>query len=110
MTVVYARTQCDTDCNPYEASTFHRRDQYELKEEARVGFQRTPKNGEIYVSRWRRGSESNRRMRLLQSPALPLGYPAIRNREAKFVLHLKQVQVLPATVSTGETQLLPVSP
>ena len=25
---------------------------------------------------WRRGSESNRRMRLLQSPALPLGYPA----------------------------------
>ena len=26
---------------------------------------------------WRRGSESNRRMRLLQSPALPLGYPAI---------------------------------
>ena len=27
---------------------------------------------------WRRGSESNRRIRLLQSPALPLGYPAIR--------------------------------
>src|SRR5690349_10283423 len=25
---------------------------------------------------WRRGSESNRRIRLLQSPALPLGYPA----------------------------------
>lgn len=30
---------------------------------------------------WRRGSESNRRMRLLQSPALPLGYPAITARE-----------------------------
>ncbi len=29
---------------------------------------------------WRRGSESNRRMRLLQSPALPLGYPAARNQ------------------------------
>jgi hypothetical protein len=28
----------------------------------------------------RRGSESNRRMGLLQSPALPLGYPAARNR------------------------------
>ncbi len=27
-------------------------------------------------SSWRRGSESNRRIRLLQSPALPLGYPA----------------------------------
>ena len=26
---------------------------------------------------WRRGSESNRRIRLLQSPALPLGYPAV---------------------------------
>ncbi len=26
---------------------------------------------------WRRGTESNRRMGLLQSPALPLGYPAI---------------------------------
>ncbi len=26
---------------------------------------------------WRRGSELNRRIRLLQSPALPLGYPAI---------------------------------
>ena len=26
---------------------------------------------------WRRGSESNRRMGLLQSPALPLGYPAV---------------------------------
>lgn len=25
---------------------------------------------------WRRGSESNRRMQLLQSRALPLGYPA----------------------------------
>lgn len=31
-------------------------------------------------SRWRRGSESNRRIGLLQSPALPLGYPAIRRR------------------------------
>src|SRR5581483_115204 len=29
---------------------------------------------------WRRGSESNRRIRLLQSPALPLGYPAVRLR------------------------------
>jgi hypothetical protein len=29
---------------------------------------------------WRRGSESNRRIQLLQSRALPLGYPAIRNR------------------------------
>src|SRR5690349_605142 len=29
---------------------------------------------------WRRGSESNRRMRLLQSPALPLGYPATQQR------------------------------
>ena len=28
------------------------------------------------VYRWRRGSESNRRMQLLQSRALPLGYPA----------------------------------
>jgi hypothetical protein len=27
--------------------------------------------------KWRRGSESNRRMGLLQSPALPLGYPAM---------------------------------
>ena len=27
---------------------------------------------------WRRGSESNRRIRLLQSPALPLGYPAVK--------------------------------
>ena len=32
--------------------------------------------GETQPRRWRRGSESNRRMRLLQSPALPLGYPA----------------------------------
>ena len=30
---------------------------------------------------WRRGSESNRRIRLLQSPALPLGYPAIQPTE-----------------------------
>src|SRR5262245_56185676 len=29
--------------------------------------------------RWRRGSESNRRMQLLQSRALPLGYPATRS-------------------------------
>ena len=29
---------------------------------------------------WRRGSESNRRIRLLQSPALPLGYPAVGPR------------------------------
>jgi hypothetical protein len=28
---------------------------------------------------WRRGSESNRRMGLLQSPALPLGYLARKN-------------------------------
>ena len=28
---------------------------------------------------WRRGSESNRRMQLLQSRALPLGYPAASN-------------------------------
>ena len=28
---------------------------------------------------WRRGTESNRRMGLLQSPALPLGYPAINH-------------------------------
>ena len=30
------------------------------------------------TNEWRRGSESNRRIRLLQSPALPLGYPATR--------------------------------
>ncbi len=29
------------------------------------------------VWNWRRGSESNRRMELLQSSALPLGYPAV---------------------------------
>src|SRR5579862_1694465 len=32
---------------------------------------------------WRRGSESNRRIRLLQSPALPLGYPAVRTAFAE---------------------------
>ena len=31
-----------------------------------------------FGEKWRRGSESNRRIRLLQSPALPLGYPAVR--------------------------------
>ncbi len=30
----------------------------------------------VRVRFWRRGSESNRRMQLLQSRALPLGYPA----------------------------------
>gem|GEM_PF-3746753 len=30
---------------------------------------------------WRRGSESNRRIRVLQTPALPLGYPAVKNRQ-----------------------------
>ena len=38
---------------------------------------KTPLNHYSFVT-WRRGSESNRRIRLLQSPALPLGYPAIR--------------------------------
>ena len=32
---------------------------------------------------WRRGSESNRRMQLLQSRALPLGYPATHRGESK---------------------------
>ena len=41
---------------------------------------------------WRRGSESNRRMRLLQSPALPLGYPATRVFNTKFDSHAEQVQ------------------
>src|SRR5690606_22482622 len=34
---------------------------------------------------WRRGSESNRRIRLLQSPALPLGYPAVESCKIKSV-------------------------
>ena len=38
----------------------------------------TPYPNEVW--NWRRGSESNRRIRLLQSPALPLGYPATRLR------------------------------
>ncbi len=37
---------------------------------------------EQWTSCWRRGSESNRRMGLLQSPALPLGYPASTQRTA----------------------------
>ena len=32
---------------------------------------------------WRRGPESNRRIELLQSPALPLGYHALKNQAAK---------------------------
>ena len=43
-------------------------------------------------SDWRRGSESNRRMRLLQSPALPLGYPATPKIKANFDSHPGQVQ------------------
>ena len=59
---------------------------------------------------WRRRSESNRRMRLLQSPALPLGYPAAQNSHTNFVSRPKQVQVSPATASTGKTQPAPLPP
>ena len=41
---------------------------------------------------WRRRSESNRRMRLLQSPALPLGYPATPKINANFDSQAGQVQ------------------
>src|ERR1017187_3157897 len=44
------------------------------------------------TSIWRRGSESNRRMRLLQSPALPLGYPATQIFNTKFDSRPGQVQ------------------
>jgi len=40
-------------------------------------------NHEAHYRGWRRGTESNRRMGLLQSPALPLGYPAITIGEGK---------------------------
>src|SRR5450759_4641136 len=49
----------------------------------------------LFQTTWRRGSESNRRMRLLQSPALPLGYPATQNSHTNFVSRSKQVQVSP---------------
>ena len=71
---------------------------------------RFPNPCRTHGSDWRRGSESNRRMRLLQSPALPLGYPATRKGEANFVLRPKQVQVLPRTASTGKTQPVSLRP
>src|SRR6266545_4449940 len=61
---------------------------------------------------WRRGSESNRRMRLLQSPALPLGYPAavpklsslLASRKFKFFAsgRVKADHVIGVTDEMGE--------
>ena len=53
--------------------------------------------GESHVSdcgttTWRRGSESNRRIRLLQSPALPLGYPAVCRGEGKHEGEIRKVE------------------
>jgi hypothetical protein len=42
------------------------------------------------IKNWRRGSESNRRIELLQSPALPLGYPAIIKDTANSIQSLKK--------------------
>lgn len=41
--------------------------------------------------KWRRGSESNRRMGLLQSPALPLGYPAIKLKKSPILRRKKDI-------------------
>src|ERR1700733_578744 len=41
---------------------------------------------------WRRGSESNRRMQLLQSRALPLGYPAFCRNGLKISRFSRAVQ------------------
>ena len=51
---------------------------FERGAEEHFGFVKfeTPVKRSLEVWNWRRGSESNRRMELLQSSALPLGYPA----------------------------------
>ena len=53
---------------------------------------------------WRRGTESNRRMGLLQSPALPLGYPADNYREARLDKNRRCIQWRGSSAGGGETK------
>ena len=49
----------------------------QVKNPVKIDPRKRPTPCGLTVRSWRRGSESNRRMQLLQSRALPLGYPAI---------------------------------
>ena len=56
------------------------------------------------VWKWRRGSESNRRIRLLQSPALPLGYPAIQWTAIFIMKSLWLLRKLISSLTAGQRQ------
>ena len=61
--------------------------------------------------RWRRRSESNRRMRVLQTLALPLGYVALRGRRVAGVVLERETGFEPATPTLARlcstTELFP---